>query len=60
MVIFPIQYNIIFFLKKKVREDRNNCRKEEEENVKWMRRMRKDRFFRKCRKKSGEKEEDEV
>ena len=57
---FPntIQYNI--FLKKKVGEDRNNCRKEEEENVKWMRRMRKDRFFRKCRKKSGEKEEDEV
>ena len=57
---FPntIQYNI--FLKKKVGEDRNNCRKEEKDKVKWMRRMRKDRFFRKCRKRSGEEEKDEV
>ena len=60
LLYFPntIQYNI--FLKKKVGEDRNNCRKEEEDKVKWMRRMRKDRFFRKCRKRSGEEEEDEV
>ena len=28
--------------------------------VRWMRKMRKNRFFRKCRKRSGEGEEEEV
>merc|ERR1711911_341668 len=70
IVIFPIQYNTIMFFRENTRslkkvkhrvvKDRNNCSEEEEDKVMWMRRMRRDQFFRKCRKKSGEEEEDEV
>ena len=41
-------------------KDRHNYGEEEEDEVRWMRRMRRDRFFRKCRKRSGEEKEDEV
>ena len=47
-------------MKNKRQKDRHNYGEEEEDKVRWMRRMRKDRFFRKCRKRSGEEEEDEV
>ena len=48
-------------MKIKVGKDRQNYGEEEEDEVRWMRRirMRRDRFFRKCRRRSGE-EEDEV
>ena len=68
IVIFSIQNNITIFLQKKVdhigrsntlvknkSRKRNNCSEEEEDKV-W--RMRRDRFFRKCRKRSGKDEED--
>ena len=57
IVIFPIQYNTTIFLKKIVDQfGRSNTlmksksREEEEDKVRWMRRIG-DRFFRKCRKK---------
>ena len=37
-------------------KDRHNYGEEEEDEVRWMRRMRRDRFFRKCKKRSGEEE----
>ena len=37
-------------------KDRHNYGEEEEDEVKWMRRMRSDQFFRKCKKRSGEEE----
>ena len=55
IVIFPIQYNTTFFFRNISREDRKNCSEEEEDKVRWMRRMRRDRFFRKCRKKVKKK-----
>ena len=33
---------------------------EEEDKVKWMKRMRRGQFFRKCQKRSGEEGEDEI
>ena len=62
IVIFPIQYNTIIFFEKIVkflgrsnRQVKNKSREEEEDKVRWMRRMRRDRFFRKCRKKVKKK-----
>ena len=37
-------------------KDRHNYGEEEEDEVRWMRRMRRDRFFRKCKTRSGEEE----
>ena len=37
-------------------KDRHNYGEGEEDEVNWMRRMRRDRFFRKCKKRSGEEE----
>ena len=62
IVIFPIQYNTMIFLKKIVtflgrsnKLVKNKSREEEEDKVRWMRRMKRDRFFRKCRKKVRKK-----
>ena len=37
-------------------KDRHNYGEGEEDEVRWMRRMRRDQFFRKCKKRSGEEE----
>ena len=37
-------------------KDRHNYGEEEEDEVRWMRRMRRDRFFRNCKKRSDEEE----
>ena len=37
-------------------KDRHNYGEGEEDEVRWMRRMKRDRFFRKCKKRSSEKE----
>ena len=62
IVIFPIQCNMIIFLEKIVeflgrsnKLVKNISREEEEDKVGYMRRMRRDRFFRKCRKKLKKK-----
>ena len=37
-------------------KDRHNYGEEEEDEVRWMRRMRRDQVFRRCKKRSGEEE----
>ena len=58
IVIFLIQYNTLIFFEKIVkflggsnRQVKNKSREEEEDKVRWLRSMRRDRFFRKCKKK---------
>ena len=42
---------IVEFLERSNKLVKNKSKEEEEDKVRWMRRMRRDRFFRKCRKK---------
>ena len=62
IVIFPIQFNnfflkIVEFFGRSNKLVKNKSREEEEDKpeVRWMRRMRRDQFIRKCRKKVKKK-----